>query len=353
MAQAQSNINEPAQNFFAQLIDGYGKAANGSGSALQFNYQIGGKQIRICYASEECVQTFAPALQHQRCSAFSSGGQEPDFTIWVWDSISTGVPTPRAPWALEEYLPNHLIRGYCDERFRTLAYYDAAVCLMIDLQTNSAVYWRRNIHETLDYERAAPFRELFCWWMMAQGRYFIHGGAVDGIFLAGMGGVGKSTTALACLAQGLGWVGEDYVLLAAEEAAHAYSLYCTAKLSSFSLGLLPQFREDVVISPPDPAEKSILNLYPHYAEHLRSRVEIRAVVLPSIGKQKETQLRPTTSGEIFRPLVSSTLRQIPGIDSTLVQGIAHLLRQLPCYRLELGRDLDQVVDCLRTLGRGE
>ncbi len=123
MAQAQSSINEPAQNFFAQLVDGYQQAANRSGGALQFNYQIGGKQIRICYASKECGQIFAPALQHQRSSALSADCQEPDFTIWVWDSSSTGVPTLRVPWTLGDYLPNHLVRGYCDERFRTIAYY--------------------------------------------------------------------------------------------------------------------------------------------------------------------------------------------------------------------------------------
>lgn len=346
-------MKNPAEIFFAQLVDGYQQAVIHSGSAVQCHYQMGGKRVQIGYASQENAQVFAPTLQHLGCAALPTACQAPDFTILVWDCVSTGAPMVRAPWSLADYLPNRLVRGYCDERFRTLIYPDAAACLMLDQQACTGIYWRWNIQETPDHERAAPFRELFCWWMSTQGRYFVHGGAIDGVFLAGVGGVGKSTTALACLAQGMAWVGEDYVLLGAEAAPQAYSLYCTAKLGPFSLQLLPEFQADVVIPPSAQSAKSILNLYPRYAEQLRSQVKLRAVVLPHIGGQAETRLIPVTAGQIFRPLFSSTLLQIPGTDPALIRGIANVLRQLPCYVMEIGRDLNQVVACLRTLSESE
>lgn len=340
-------MNQSA-TFFAQLQAGYQKAAQLSDSAVQHDYQMGGKRVRIGYASSECSQIFAFALQHLTEQRFAAPPQ-PDFTVLVWDCVSTGAPTPHPPWTAADYLPNRMVRGYCDQRFRTITHHDTAVCLMIDLEARVGIYWRQNIHETPDYERAAPFRELFCWWMATQGRYFVHGGAIEGVFLAGVGGVGKSTTALACLAQGMKLVGEDYVLLSEKATPCAYSLYCTAKLSPFSLALLPEFRRTVVLPPSEQSEKSILNLYPHYAERLPQQVKLRAAVLPSVSGQKQTRAIPIAAGDIFRPVFSSTLMQIPGTDPTLIQGIANLLRQLPCYRLEIGSDLVDLFACLKEL----
>ena len=343
-------MNQQAQTFFAQLVAGYQQAAAHAGSAIQSHYQIGGKHVRIGYASRACAQVFAPALQHLAGAALATTTQEADFTILVWDCVSTGAPPLRAPWSLDAYLPNRMVRGFCDERFRTITYHDTAICLMIDQQTHTAVYWRRDIHETRDYERAAPLRELFCWWMATQGRYFVHGGAIDGVFLAGVGGIGKSTTTLACLLQGIRWAGEDYVLLGDSEPPSAYSLYCTAKLSDFSLTLLPQYRASVMIPPSPQSEKAILMLYPRYAERLAPQVALQAVVLPTLCRQKESRLVPLSAGAIYQPLFSSTLMQIPSADTRLLRGIANVLRRLPCYRLEIGENLAQVVDCLRTLG---
>lgn len=339
-----------AEAFFNHLYAGYQAAAQASGSAAESLYRIGGKRVRIGYASQACVQTFAPALAHLCNGSDAISDLATDFTILVWDCVSTGAPVLNAPWSLADYLPSRMVRGYCDERFRTITFHDQAVCLMIDQQARVGIYWRQNIAEVSAHERAAPFRELFCWWMITQQRFFVHGGAIDGVFLAGVGGVGKSTTALACLAQGLAWAGEDYVLLATDEEACAYSLYCTAKLSEFSLRLLPRYRTSVMIPPTEESGKAILNLYPCYAEKIVSQVPLRAVVLPTVGEQSQSRLVPISGATVFRPLFSSTLMQLPSADPALLHGMANVLRKLPCYRLEIGRDLGQLVDCLRMVG---
>ncbi len=62
-----------------------------------------------------------------------------------------------------------------------------------------------------------------------------------GVLIAGRGGAGKSTTALACLNSKLAYVSDDHCLLATQPSPCAWSLYNTGKLDAESLRLLPHF----------------------------------------------------------------------------------------------------------------
>src|SRR5205807_9852223 len=91
--------------------------------------------------------------------------------------------------------------------------------------------------------RAVPLRPLLGWVLASPGRHLVHAGAVgsegQGVLLAGSGGAGKSTTAVACVEAGMSYVGDDYVLLSTGEPPAAHAIYGTAKLDRRSLATLP------------------------------------------------------------------------------------------------------------------
>ena len=74
--------------------------------------------------------------------------------------------------------------------------------------------------------------------MEASGRQLVHAAAVGtdegALLITGRGGVGKSTTALACLEAGMQFLGDDYVVVGLDPEPQVYRLYGSAKLTSNS-----------------------------------------------------------------------------------------------------------------------
>ena len=96
-------------------------------------------------------------------------------------------------------------------------------------------------------ERGAPFRLVFHWMGSPRGRVLAHAGAVGldgaGVLLVGPGGVGKSSTSLACAEAGFDYAADDYCLVSAEPTPTAFCLYATGKVKPVDLPLYPGLRD--------------------------------------------------------------------------------------------------------------
>ena len=71
------------------------------------------------------------------------------------------------------------------------------------------------------------------------------GTADGGVLIVGRGGVGKSTTALACLAAGMKYVADDYLVVQLDPEPRAFQLYGTAKLEASQLRHFPELQNFV------------------------------------------------------------------------------------------------------------
>ena len=84
------------------------------------------------------------------------------------------------------------------------------------------------------WERAAPLRVALSWALRGPSRPLVHAGAVGDdrgvVVLAGARGSGKTTVALAALADGLQYLGDDYVLLDGAGEATVSPVYNTASV---------------------------------------------------------------------------------------------------------------------------
>src|SRR4029077_10365864 len=109
--------------------------------------------------------------------------------------------------------------------------------------TSRAWFWCSNAHELPFWEPAAPFRQVFHWWLPDRGALLLHAAAVGrtegGVLLVGAGGSGKSTCALSCLTSDLLFAGDDYVAVELRPEPRVLSIFSSGKLERGHSALLP------------------------------------------------------------------------------------------------------------------
>ncbi|MFM6846780.1 MAG: serine kinase, partial [Dolichospermum sp.] len=75
----------------------------------------------------------------------------------------------------------------------------------------------------------------------------------------------------------------------------------------------------------------------------------KAVLVPQITGKLETHLRPMSAGAALRALAPSTIFQLAGSGQTALQIMSSLVKQVPCYVLQLGTDMVQIPDVILRL----
>ena len=78
----------------------------------------------------------------------------------------------------------------------------------------------------------------------------------------------------------------------------------------------------------------------------------RAILLPKITGAEDTSVEPCTAREALAALLPSTVGQLPAAGAGDGQRMAALVRQLPAYRLHLGREIGQIPAAIQALLAG-
>ncbi len=354
--QASSQAESPAvangakaASFFAQIYQSFQQAERAVGGPVARVYAIGGFTVELRFAGSALVPHLTPAFDHLRASP----GSTPALTVCLWDSTSTATQMPPPPWTAEAYRPRGEVRGFNDERFRTVFYLGTGILNSLDTERSIGLFWLRDAQQTPCSEGAAPLRTILHWWMREHERLLVHAGAVGtqdgGVLIAGRGGSGKSTTALACLTSELLYLGDDNVLLSAEPILSAHSLYNSAKLD---LRHVERLRHLVPVTGSyhrTDAGKAVFFMHQHYPEKLAESFPVRAILMPRVVGRAPTVLSEASPAAALQALAPSTLFQLSGAGSEEFQLLARLVRAVPCYTLQLGADLPRIPELVLRL----
>jgi hypothetical protein len=207
------------------------------------------------------------------------------------------------------------------------------------------------------YVTAAPMRMILQAWLRQNGLHFAHAAAVGtasgGVMLAGAGGSGKSTISLICLASEMAFVSDDYCLFTADSSPGVHSIYCSAKLDPGMLARLPKLLP--ALQPVDEPrnefeeEKALLLLQEHFHTQLARSLPIKALLVPQVTEKQATTIHPVSALTGIRALAPSTMQQISGPDPSAWRAITSLAKQVPCYRIETGSDLELIPDAIADL----
>ncbi|MDZ7957763.1 MAG: serine kinase [Aulosira sp. DedQUE10] len=344
--------------FFHLVYEGFQRAAQVTG-AVDYFYRIGGYTLCLRFAGLGLIPQITPALSHLATEPKAN----PDLTICLWDNATTATRLPlligslleliRLHWT--DYLgPRKEIKAYDGDRIRTNFHIGPNILSVLDRQQNLACYWIDDAQDIPYWEKGSPLQTILNWWTSDRHHQYVHAGAVGnadgGVLLAGKGGSGKSSTALACINSSLVYASDDYCLVTNDPQPFVYSLYNTAKLKGQAdLERFPHLAPLVNNVERIGLEKAMLFLHEHHPDKIVQGFPIKAVLVPHVTGKLDTHLRPTNAGTALRALAPSTIFQLAGSGKSAFQIMSSLVKQVPCYALELGTDMAQIPEVISRL----
>lgn len=264
------------------------------------------------------------------------GEERPQARIFAWDDSLENSRVPPPPWA-DRFVFNRRGEpvGYSSERFRAAYNFDARLLTLWDRQTNTGIYWARSAGLLPEYEWTAPMRTLIHWMGLPFGLQLTHaavvGSATGAVVLAGKGGSGKSTTALACWQAGMQLVGDDYCWLEAGTPPRAYAVYRSARLCPNPALQLP----DWTATPHWTQEKLGLDLARLATGPLAHCLPLSSVLLPRVISGSRLLIEEAAPEEGVRALALTTVGQLAGAGADTVSRLREIAGALPCHRLGL------------------
>ncbi len=328
--------------YFQSVYELFERGSLAVGGFVNRNYSIGGYTIRLRFAGAALISSMTQAFDHLMIDQEST----PALTICIWDTASTGTRLPAPPWGSDDFLARGQIQGYNNERIYTAFQHGSSAMNLLDVTRSLGIFWVPAAGDLVYWEKGAPLRTILHWWFSNHNRQLVHAAALgngrDGVLIGGRGGSGKSTTALACLDSRLLYAGDDYALVALDPAPTAYSLYNSAKLDSDHLQRFPHLVSKVHNADRLEDEKALLFVHQHYQANVTTKFRVRAILLPRVTGKPETRLSKTSTAQALATLAPSTIFQLPRAGNETFKFLAALVRQVPCYCLELGTDISRI-----------
>lgn len=333
-----------ATAYFESVRRAFSRARLDAGE-LNRRLQIGDVRFELRFAGHELAAAVLPAFS----PLLSSGSGPKDFEVELWDEATTGVGIPEPPWSLRGVIARGDVPTLSGGRIR--AHVDGAnkILTLWDCKRRRGILWVQDARQLPYWVRATPLRTILHWALASPIRHLLHGGVVGderaGALLVGRAGSGKSTTSLACLHGGLGYAGDDYVLVETEPSPRAISVYGTAKLDGSGVKLLPGL---LALQPFSDAPKLVVDVARTQPRLMRRSVAISVIILPQVTPGR-LAVRPAGAAHALRALAPSTILQHADESAAALALMSRLVRQVPAYVLELGSDIAAVAPAVRRL----
>ena len=314
-----------------------------------------GRVARVRVAGEELASHIDRAFGHLRTAAAPA-----PFTIDLWDEAATGVHAPSIDsseagrsWGAG----GGTLTSFADGRIVTHRIEHSTHWL--DRAAQRFVGCVSAAGSMSLYERGKPLHYLLALWHNDRRAYVIHAGLVaangSGILLAGAGGSGKSTTALACACGGFEYLADDCVALEAERDAFlGHSIFGSPWIEHDHLRRFPAMAPFAIRGSAADEPKGLVRLDAGLRHRLGRVVPIRAIVLPRVTAAAQASVRRATKGEALLALAPSSIvlfAPSPGAEG--MRHLARLLASVPTYWLDLGANLDSIPRALAPIAGAE
>lgn len=297
---------------------------------LRRGYRLAGLPIQISSDGAALERTLLRALAPRRDDA--ALGSTPALTAIA------SRPLPASPFPPSAFGAKGEIAIDTRPGLAAVFNFDGPVLSVFDRESERGWAWYAGVDSLPIAELAAPLLRPLRWGLARRGVEVVHAAAVaaggGALLIAGRGGAGKSTLAMAALAEGFELLGEDYVAIEATPIPLVHALFASAKLDAGSLARLPPL--DSPASAPREADgKVLIDLTARFADRLPATRPLTAIVLPRLtgADRPPRRIGPAAA---LRALAPSTLFQLPGSDARAFAALAALVRVLPAFEIDLG-----------------
>lgn len=298
---------------------------------------VGGYVTELRVAGRELYESLARTL------APVPANEPPELRIDLWDAAVTGSPVPDGPllngWR-QDIAGGPLIRT-ADGRW--IAHHHPDIDLWVDLGHGRLVGGVRTRRESIGWHPARPLQTILIYWLAALRRAVLHAAMVvsdgRGALVAGPSGQGKSTTAAASVAAGLGVLGDDTVAL--EQTVDrwiGHCMYATVKTRTAAARLAPELASAAIPLEGRWEGESVLYLNEVRPESIVPTADLTAILLPRLSDSLKSEVEPVRAGAALAVLTGAALSLQPGEVASGFEQVSALAGDVPAFRLHVGRD---------------
>ncbi len=200
------------------------------------------------------------------------------------------------------------------------------------------------------WKRAKPLQLPLSVFFADRGIDLLHGGLVSlggtGVLLAGAGGSGKSTVALASLLTGLDFLGDDCVAMKETSGRfEGYSVFGSGCLERAHLASFPLLGDGHL---DNPRGKAVLPAARLFGGQMAPSTTIRGIVLPHVTGGSRVSIRPASGKETLLALAPSSILKRAMPAGPALARMARMVRSLPAYHLDMG-PVDEIGPRVRDL----
>lgn len=271
----------------------------------------------------------------------SLNGRRQSIEIFIAHPGIYGVPPPAA-WGDEPYWPHEIATSLDREAMRASYFHDLDHWQFFDAEAAFGVELMRGPDDYPPWEPSAPLRPFLHWHYASRGMRLAHCGTLglngSGILLAGSGGAGKSGTVVAGLLNGLQSVGDDYILLDANDEVVGYPVFASLKQDQAGFDRLG-LKDRLAFSGP-------LNWQGKYEFRMGdicdgsppAKLLIKALLVPRITGAVKTRIEPISRRDAMLAFAPSSIHQMPGERESGFAFFSRVANSLPSFALELGKD---------------
>ena len=176
--------------------------------------------------------------------------------------------------------------------------------------------------------------------------------AERGVLLAGASGAGKSTLALALADRGMRFLSDDIVFLALDadsDDVRVLGFADAVGLTEFGVAHLPLLGPLCEELPADGCPKRLHRIEDLFGTPALEACRPVALVFPEVSFKESSAIAPLDPGDAMLRLVPDVLLTDPAATHAHLRAIAAVLKQVRCYTLVFGGDLERATDMVAAL----
>lgn len=332
---------------FAELTRAFEEALLAHPEAVSTSYHMfAGRPARLRIVGRELAAELQLPFDHLRL--WTEPAEPPALLLDLWDEGATGVRCGGAPEPLWVPSNGDQVTASVDGRFVT--YHVVQTRAALDRARRHVIGHVGSRERLTVYERARPLVSPLLLWLMDRDVQALHAGLVSrdghGALIGGPSGSGKSTVTLVCAQAGFDYLADDCLGLESLAGGEflGHSLFCSANLEPGHLGRLPALARHALPGRVPGELKSLLLLSGLVPGAMARNARIRVVLLPVVAASERTTVRAASRSEALLRLAPSSVFLLPharGVHAAFAR-LGQLLKSVPSYWLELGRDLDAI-----------
>jgi hypothetical protein len=292
--------------------------------------------VEVVIAGDELADGLLPGFA---CHPPAAG--PPRATVGAWDAAATGHPFPARP-SIGDPRTRRWVLRHDGRPLAELDWDGFGMFRTGDRCAGRHLLGVASAAARSPWESGAPLRRQL-WWALSPEVLFVHAGGVGdrggAALVMGPAGSGKSTTSLACLRAGMGFLGDDYCLVRDGQPPTAHLLYATARVDEKELAHLGHLAQPVPLGGRLDAAteeaKALLHPAQTAPDQLLMSAPVRVVLIPTLSGEASPRLVPVSGAEALRTLAPRALWQMHLEAQRELEGLRKLLAAVPTYRLVL------------------